>query len=252
MDKVMDIFEYVKKYEEDYLDFAEDYPPIKAFFEGEQRGIWDKAQNYIDIFEESRSYVVNENLESVIKRMETILKMSCPYNNIKELPELNSEYLIIYGKILDKELEPVKIEINESENRVMEVLEQSGLEEVFSIKFKQAFINLMEKAESCNNVAKVNSFRIEADKLKIRFLNEITKEQEKIAKEEAYKKKSDTEQIKKVVKPVKKQRNLSIKDINPSNSWQIETKEDIGKYLQNLKMRLEKEIEEDTILNIEF
>ncbi|MBE6064446.1 BREX system P-loop protein BrxC [Clostridium cochlearium] len=252
MDKAIDVFKYVKTHEEDYLDFAEDYPPIKAFFEGEQRGIWNKTQDYIDIFEESRSYVVNEKLESVIERMETILKMSCPYNNIKELPELNDEFLNIYGEILDKELEPVKIEINEAENRVMEVLEQSGLQEVFSIKFKQAFMNLMKKAESCNNVAKVNGFRIEADKLKIRFLDEITKEQEQRAKEEESKKKIDTEQTKKVVKPIKKQRNISIKDINPSTSWQIETKEDIEKYLKNLKMKLEKEIEENTILNIEF
>lgn len=45
---------------------------------------------------------------------------------------------------------------------------------------------------------------------------------------------------------------MSIKDINPTNSWQVETKEDIEKYLQALKERLEKELEENTILNIEF
>jgi biotin synthase-like enzyme len=54
------------------------------------------------------------------------------------------------------------------------------------------------------------------------------------------------------IPPIKKQRNMSIKDINPTNSWQVETKEDIEKYLQDLKERLEKELEENTILNIEF
>ncbi len=255
MDKAMDIFRYVKKYEEDYLDFAEDYLPIKAFFDGEQRGIWEKTQDYIEIFDESKSYILNEEIESITKRMKDILEMSSPYNNIKELPELNEQFLNIYSKILDKELEPVKIEINEAEKRVMEVLEQSGLEEVFLGRFKQAFITLREKAESCNNVAKVNGFRIEADKLKIRFLNEITEEQKRRAKEKLKESKEsgDPKPGRGIaIPPIKKQRNMSIKDINPTNSWQVETKEDIEKYLQDLKERLEKELEENTILNIEF
>ena len=248
MNKAIDVFKYVKKHEEDYLD----YPPIKAFFNGEQYGIWNKTLSYIEIFEESRSYVVNQEIESVVKKMETIIKMPSPYNDIKELPELNNEFLNIYNEILDEELEPIKIEIKEAENRIMIVLEQSGLKEAFSNQFKKSFIDLMKKAESCNNVAKVNGFRIEADKLKIRFLNQITKEQERIAEEEK-KKKGKVEGLEPIaIRPVKRQRNLSIKDINTSNSWQIETKDDIEKYIQILKERLEKEIEENTILNIEF
>lgn len=253
MDKPMDIFKFVRTNEDGYLDFKEDFLPVKSFFEGEQKFIWEKTLYYIDIFEESRSYVINEEIEEKIHRMKTIAKMSNPYDNIRELPALNDSFLNIYNGILDKELEPVKLEIEEAENRVTEVLEESGLKEIFSIKFKDAFINLMKKAESCNNVAQVNGFRIEADKLKLRFLNEITVMQEKIVKEQEKQREIEgTEPVKINIKMTKKRRNLSIKDLNPSNSWQIETKEDLEKYLQNLKIRLEKEIEENTILNIEF
>ena len=111
MSKAMDVFQYVKKHEDEYLDFAEDYPPIKAFFEGEQQGIWDKTQSFMSIFDESRSYVLDEKVESVVKRMESISEMPSPYNNIKELPELNERFLDTYNEILDKELAPVLIEI---------------------------------------------------------------------------------------------------------------------------------------------
>jgi hypothetical protein len=258
MDKALDIFKYVKKHEDDYLDFAEYYPPIKSFFgekqqkKGEQQKIWDKSKSYSEVFEESRSYVLNNEIESIIDKMEDILKMPYPYNKIKDLPELNDRFLDIYNKILDKELKPVKLEINEAEKRVTEVLKQSGLEKIFHNKFSSAFSNLIKKAESCNNVAKVNGFRIEADKLKMRFLDEIAKEQEHIAEKERAKKAMDQNEANKVVKPIKKQFNISIKDINPSNSWQIENKDDLEKYLQVLKIRLEKEIREDTILNVEF
>jgi hypothetical protein len=254
MDKVIDVFQYVEEYEEDYLDFAEDYVPIKAFFDGEQKGIWEKTQGYIEIFDESRSYVLNKEIENITARMESILKMPSPYNNIKELPQLNEQFLNIYNKILDDELKPVKVEILDAEKRVMEVLKQSGLEEPFAKRFEQSFRNLEEKAEACNNVAKVNGFRIEADKLKIRFLNEITTEQERIAKERQKKPNESFSAKPEIgnIKPIKKQRNISIKDINPSSSWQIETKEDVEKYLKSLKERLEKELKENTILNIEF
>lgn len=252
MDKTMDIFNFIGTNEDEYLDFKEDYSPIKAFYEGNQKNIWEKTLYYLDVFEASKSYVVNDEIERVVHRMEEIIKMSHPYDNIRELPKLNDEFLNIYGEILDNELTPVKLGIKEAENRVMEVLEESKLEEVFSNKFKQAFINLNTKAESCDNVAQVNGFRLEADKLKIRFLNEIIAEQERRAKENEKGKDTGGTGEDKEVKPTKKHRNLSIKDINISNSWQIETKDDIDKYLQDLKMRLEKEIEENTILNIEF
>lgn len=254
MNKAMDVFQYVKKHEDEYLDFAEDYPPIKAFFEGEQQGIWDKTQNFLSIFDESKSYVLDEKVESVVKRMESISEMSSPYNNIKELPELNERFLDTYNEILDKELAPVLIEIENAEKRVMDVLKQSGLEEVFSNRFKQSFDSLIERAKSCNNVAKVNGFRIEADRLKIRFLNDITREQDRIAKEkaDAAKEVEGKELPQRVVRPVKRQRILSIRDLNVSNSWRIETKDDIERYLQSLKEKLEDEITENTILNIEF
>lgn len=246
MDKSIDVFNYVKKQEDNYLDFGDDYGPIYAFFGGDQREIWDKCQYHLDIFEDSRSFIFNEDIEKITNRMKAILAMANPYDNIKELPGLIDDFITIYNNILDKELEPVLVAINDADQRVIELLEKSGLEEKFFDTYKQTFIDLKKKARDCNNVARVNNYRLEADKIKIRFIDEITRELEK---------RKDIEKVNPGYKPqiiIKRQRNISIKDINHSNSWQIETKEDIEKYLQDLRKRLEKEIEENTILNIEF
>ena len=173
--------------------------------------------------------------------MKAILKMSRPYDFIKELPELNEKFLKVYSQILDKELAPILVEIEDAKTRVLEEVEKSQLEEVFEGEFKRAFRDLKKKAEACNNVAKVNGFRLEADKLKIRFLNEITEELQKRAREQAEKFKIDKAKDPKVrvVKPVKRKRNISIRDINIAHSWQVETKEDIDRYLTALRKRLE-------------
>ena len=250
MDKAIDVFKYVKDHEEDYLDFIEDYTPIKIFFKGEQVEIWGKAKRFIKIFEDSKNYLVNDELELVVKDMEAILKMSSPYNNIKDLPDLNEKALNMYSEILDKELEPVKREIEDAQARVMDELKQNGLEDRFSKKFNNAFVDLMDRAMSSNNVAKLNGFKLEADKLKIKFLNEIAEEVKRRSKVEPPDTGDGDE--KPPIKPVKENRNISIKDINPSSSWRIENEEDIEKYLQDLKKRLERELKENTILNIEF
>ena len=248
MSNSLDVFKHLKKNEDDYLDFEEDYRPIKSFFKGNQKNIWDKTQYYISIYDESKSYILNEEIEKIIKDMKNIISMPSPYNNIKDLPELNNRFLDLYNDILDKELKPVKEEIQQAKNRVMEELEKTGLEDRFRLKYRNSFDNLIKRASSCNNVAKVNGFKIEADTLKKRYLNEIAKELEKPVPTKPV----DGGNTEGTKSPVVKRKYISIKDINPLNSWTIKDKQDLDKYLQELKARLEKELEENTILNIEF
>ncbi|HLR34614.1 MAG TPA: hypothetical protein VK071_04705, partial [Tissierellales bacterium] len=251
--KPIEIFKELNKNEDEYLDFEEDYQPIKSFFKGEQKNIWEKTQHFTSIYNESKSYILNDEIEEIVQVMKKILAMAYPYNRIKDLPELNSRFLDLYDKILEKELEPVKIEIKKAENRVMEELERTGLEDRFKKNFRTSFNDLTKRAESCNNVAKINGFRIEAETLKDRYLKEISKELDRQKKKEEEEKKEPTDNKEPTVKePIIKRKYINIREINLSNSWRIENSEDIDRYLRKLKENLEKELEENTILNIEF
>lgn len=250
MSNSIDVFKYLHKNEDDYLDFEEDYQPIKSFFKGEQKNIWQRTQYYISIYDESKSYILNEEIEEIIEDMKKILSMASPYNRIKDLPDLNDRFMNLYSDILNEELEPVKIEIKQAQDRVLEELERTGLEDKFKYTYEKSFNDLIKRATSCNNVAKVNSFKIEADTLKKRYLNEIAKELEKKETEKPDDDNGKTEGVKEV--PVITRKYISIKDVTPSNSWRIEDKSDLDRYLKELKEKLEEELEENTILNIEF
>ena len=100
----------------------------------------------------------------------------------------------------------------------------------------------------------MQNIKLEADALKVRCLNEISDEEEKlIACEQSAEQfdNCDSETTAPAVK-VKKKKTLSIKSINNAATWQIETEEDIKRYLDELKTRLMSTLEEDTIINIEF
>ena len=58
-------------------------------------------------------------------------------------------------------------------------------------------------------------------------------------------------EVKKEIK-VKKSKNVPIKTMTKTASWRIETKEDVDRYVEDLRMKLMDELDADTIVNIEF
>lgn len=70
----VEFFQTVSKRQDDLLDFAEDYEPIKAFFTGEQKGIFDKSLLYLEKYDDSKTYIVDAELENVVDAVRTIVK----------------------------------------------------------------------------------------------------------------------------------------------------------------------------------
>ena len=267
-----DFFRMVDKKRDDYFDLAEDFKPVKDFFEGEQKGIFDKSLSLMRIYDESKTFVVNETLESVVKEIKDILRMSSPYREIYKLPGLNEQFSDCYNAILDELLTPTLEAVAEAKKRVDEEIDRQECRELFGQRCTEFFGELKKKAESCNNVASLLNIKIEADALKIRFLNEISayviNRREKAAEEERRRREKeekerqkngsniedpkDTPEIIVPVEPVKDLKTYSIKDINTSTTWQLETQEDVQKYITALQNKLNGLLEENTIINIEF
>ena len=107
--------------------------------------------------------------------------------------------------------------------------------------------------------------------LKLRLLNEMTAEDNRLAKEaaekaEAERKRQEEEARKRgeIVEPVKhvaetqqeykvrSTKNISIKTVAKTASWRLENTEDVDRYLAALRENLLKEMDEDTIVNIEL
>jgi hypothetical protein len=141
--------------------------------------------------------------------------------------------------------------------------------QMFGKRCFDRFGELKDKAEACNNVASLQNIKIEADALKVRFLNEIAAfvakrqadaEEERKRREQEEKEKQggqndskpDQPSVLVQVKPVKKRKTVSIKSVNSSTTWQLETPEDVQKYISALQAKLNGLLEEDTIINIEF
>lgn len=94
----------------------------KTFFEGEQSTIFARALDMLAIFDDSKTYIVNDELENIVAQMRSITRQEKPYANIPKLPELRERFMSCYVKILQQESAPVLDSIDQAWKRVLEVL----------------------------------------------------------------------------------------------------------------------------------
>lgn len=206
------------------------------------------------IYDDSKIFIVDEKVESAVKEIKSILGKDAPYSDIPKLPELLERFNQAYMKVLNDMSAPVAAAVEDAKARVFDVLNTKEYKSRFSGRFRQAFEELRKKAEACNNVAILQNIKMEADALKMRLLNEITKKDEEIAAKKAAEGKSTyTAGGESGAKPIiKKTKNISIKTVSLSSSWRIETPQDVDNYVSSLKESILRELDDDTIVNIEL
>ncbi len=268
----VEFFQTVSKKRDDLLDFIEDYEPIKAFFAGEQKGIFDKALLYLEKYDDSKTYIVDVKLENVVDAIRMIVRKEKPFTDIPKLPELLKQFTDAYTKVLDEQLAPVLDSVLESQKRVFEVLNTKEYKESKINNYNQLFLEIESGAKVCTNVSTLRGYSDRAEALKIRLLNEMDKMDQEIVLKKAeevrkklefeakksgqYDTKSIEQQVNKVTEEngywYRQVKNIPFKKVAKTSSWRIESVEDLDRYLAELRMNLISELDEEIIVNIEF
>jgi len=243
-----EFFKKIHADRDDFLDFAEDFEPVKAFFAGEQKKIFEDALKMMKIYDDSKTFIVDDKVEETVREIKTILKKDMPYSDIPKLPDLVSQFRDAYMAVLTQMEAPILKAIEDAKDRVFKVLNTKKYKDELKDRYFKLFTEIHDKATTCNNVATLQNVKIEADALKVRLLNEMAKKDEKVF-EDTPPYGDDGNDPK---PPVKKHKSISIKNVSLTSSWQIESTKDLDKYINELREQIMKELEQDTIINIEF
>ena len=179
------------------------------------------------------------------------MKKQSPFNEIFKLPDLLEKFISLYSQLLLEMQKPIYQAIDEAKERVFEELDGKLCQDKLKDKFIRLFREIKEKAETCNNVATLQNIKLEADALKVRCLNEIINVEEKLTPIESVDN-GEADINSAPITPIKKRKTISIKSVNNASSWQIETEEDVRKYIAELEKKLIESLEDDTIINVEF
>jgi hypothetical protein len=261
----MEFFHCVAASADDLIDFADDYEPIKAFFAGEQKTIFERALDMLAIYDDSKTYIVDAALEEAVRQMSAIIHETEPYKDIPKLPELREKFMNAYMKVLQVQEAPVYAAIDEARARTLEALNGKPYQQQKQDRYIEQFTQLHEEASHCNNVSRLRGYADRAEALKLRLLNEMdqldTDLARKKAEEEERKRKAAEAKGEAPATPVtpappvpkpKKKKRVAIKAVTLTSSWRIESDADIDKYLDALRKNLKAQLEDDTIVSIEF
>lgn len=260
----LEFFQTISRRREDFLDLAEDYEPVHAFFHGEQREIFRRAVDMLAIYEDSKTYIVDAELEDTVAQMRSILRKEQPYRDIPKLPELREKYTAAYMKVLQAESAPVLDGIAQARARVLEVLNTKEYAGEKKERYLSQFAELRDGAERCNNVSTLRSYQDKAEALKIRLLNEMDALDAQLARKKAEDEAQRQEKAAQALgipvpeeqKPApyqpRKSKNVTIKSMARTSSWRLEKPEDIDKVLSDLRKVLTAELAENDIVNVEF
>ena len=247
----MEFYKQMYQRQDDFLDFAEDYDPVKAFFAGAQKEIFDKALDLMRIYEDSKSFIVNDKVENTVKEIYAILRAAKPYPQIQKLPALLDQYNEAYVEVLEAATKPVLSTIAADRARVLEVLDEKPYKAQYVNAYAAQFDELKDKAEKCNNITTLRSYADQADAVRIRLLNEMDKRDREIDPP-APPVDPDGDGTKPIQPKAKTRKNIAIKYLTQTTNWRIESEADIDAYLAALRRRLESELDPDTIVNVEF
>ena len=220
-----EFFNDIDKNKDKYLDFAEGYEIVMKFFESNQKGIFDEALKLMGIYENSKNFVVNSEIEKVVSETNEILNNANPYGQIFRLPDLLDKFNNLYDSLLQEKQKPDDEAIQEAMKRVFGELDGKLCFNVVHDKFIRGFEEIKLKAKTCDNVAVLQSIISEVDTLKVRYLNQISSEEEMFInlQKQAEDKSLMAEKVENsTVVPVKKIKSISFKSVNNSLSWQLE------------------------------
>ena len=199
------------------------------------------------IYDDSKTFIVDKKLEAVVKEIKEILKMERPYGQIYRLPDLNKKFEDLYLDKLEETAKPIYQAIMDARTRVIDEVQGKMCESALRPSFVRRFDELQKKAESSNNIANLQSINVEVDALKTRCLQEIVDNEPKPVPPD-----DGGDNPPEPPKVVKAKKVYSMKFINASTNWQLETVEDVDKRLQELRTKLISKLEENTVVHIEF
>jgi hypothetical protein len=238
---IREFFEYLQEVKDDLLDYEEEVQDVKKFFKN-QRAIFDNALKMLDIYEGNRSYVLDPETIKLIAEIERIVKLQTPYSEIHKLNELIDNFISRFGQLLETECEPIRASIKVDYEATKVDLEGYEFKKKFAENVRKDFDALLERLSRANNIYEAIAMQTESDRMKQRFIESFIKEQIRI----------DAENGKEAglpPQPVIRTKTLSAKSLF-SGTGKISSKQDIDRLLDDMRVKLEAQLEADTTIQI--
>lgn len=247
------MFESFVSEADQFKNYKEEIGTISDFFKN-QLSIFEKSCEFVDLYENNKSYLEDTVAKALMMEMLQIINMEEPYRDIYRLSEDNKKFGAVLGDILAKEAEPVLAQIEDDRKTARTSFEVYSMD--VPIGLDGAFKTLADKVDTCQFVSTIIGVREESARIRDNYIDQAAKkynekvEAAKKAQEEATKGGDDKPPVvTPPVVPTKKVKSVVVGNLLGSNR-KIETKEDVDAIVENIRKQLMNMLDEEIILNL--
>ena len=173
--------------------------------------------------------------------MVSILTSNEPYSEIHELPTLRKDLIDILTNMYEVKSEPIIKMINGTIEYIESEVKNAGIDESFGDYYIKTCKGVIETLNSSNELKDIYAQQTRIDQLKDKFITELEYEKSR---------KNATDEKGEVVEEKIVKRTIIRTDSLMNRSYEINSKEDIDKYVEELKNKLLKEFEKNNNLTI--
>ena len=223
--------------QEDLLDSAEDLEAIELFFKS-QRAVFDDARRQMDRVSKERDYfAADADANEVFRSIATILAMPKPYNRIGELPELIGKVKTAYDALLEMK----KDEVAENIRQCMQDVHQLATEaRDASTLLHQADDYFVGKRETAKNASSLTELDAMITQL-LNYKDSICRRMElMVASSHTPDPVNHGQTGTTAPKP---QKITSVRRYDLCSVKRLQTQEDIDKYVEGIREKLTKALE---------
>ena len=239
---VGDFFKEVSDSKDELIELAPKIEMVLDFFNGIQKEQFDEARKIITIYDNNKDYAdKTDELLNVVNKIVAILTSKDPYSKIHELPTLRKDLIDILTNMYDVKSEPIIKMINDTIEYIENEVKNAGIDTEFSKPYIDTCKSVISTLERSNELKDIFAQQTRIDQLKDRFINALEYEKSK---------KNATDETGEVKEEKIVRRIIIRTDRLMNHSYEINSKEDIDKYVEELKEKLLKEFEKNNNLTI--
>lgn len=243
--RIRDVNEFFKEVSNSKDEFNTLAPKIEMlldFFDGIQKEQFDESRRILTIYDNNKDYADKTyELTNVVDKMVSILTSEEPYSEIHELPTLRKDLIDILTNMYEIKSEPIIKMINDTIKYFEEETKKAEIEYSFVKYYIDTCKKVIETLNTSNELKDIYAQETRIKQLEDRFINELEYEKSK---------KQATDEQGRVQEEKIIKRTIVRTDSLMNRSYEINSKEDIDKYVEELKEKLLKEFEKNNNLTI--
>lgn len=240
---VAEFFEAVTEKKDKISEISTKIESILNFFNGIQKEKFDEARKIILIYDNNKDFADNtEELKNVADQITGILKNPEPYDEIHKLPLLRHELIEILNKMYDLKSKPIIEMIQNTIIYIENELKSAGVNNDFGTSYIATCKEVINKLEHSNELKDIFAQQTRIDQLKDDFINKLEREKNKAN--------TSCEDVEETVEEKHVPRRVIKADMLLTHSYEINSKEDIDKFIEELKEKLIKAFNENRNLTI--